>query len=149
MWEFEVGAIDARHIDLTRPTAVTRKDEDKTRTQERDAYYNACRSVLLVHRIARSRITGQEFDILIYLIPHEDRGTLQSIQKVEYFLGPFWQSVIFTSSNRSAGFPVRLSAYGPTLCSAKLYFTDGAAPVTLFRYLDFEMGDSAPLLKDD
>jgi hypothetical protein len=90
---------------------------------------------------------GQEFDVLVYLIPHEDKGTLQSVQKVEYFLGRFWESVIFTSTNRSAGFPIRLSAYGPTLCTAKLHFTDGES-ITLYRYLDFETGDVAPLIKE-
>ena len=46
---------------------------------------------------------------------------------------------IFTSIDRARGFPITTSAYGPFMCTAKLYFTDGEE-VMLHRYVDFEMG---------
>jgi hypothetical protein len=147
MGAFEVGAVNVNHIDLAEPSSEARKDNGP-RTKDRNDYYQNCRSVLLVHRIAKSRTEGQEFDILVYVIPHEDKGTLAAISKVEYFFGRFWQNTIFTSTNRYAGFPVRLCAYGPTLCTAQIYFTDGHS-VILHRYLDFEMGGSAPLVADE
>ncbi|MFZ6743784.1 pYEATS domain-containing protein [Undibacterium sp. JH2W] len=147
MGAFEVGAVNINHIDLANPSSESRKDDGRRMT-DRDGYYQNCRNVLLVHRIAKSRTEGQEFDILVYVIPHEDKGTLAAISKVDYFFGRFWKNTIFTSTNRYAGFPVRLCAYGPTLCSAEIHFTDGHS-VILHRYLDFEMGGSAPLTADE
>jgi len=146
MGAFEVGAVNIDQIDLAGPGAEARLDDGRRAADRRD-HYRKSRSLLLVHRIAKSRTEGQEFDILVYLIPQEGKGTLAAVSKVEYYFGSYWGDKIFSSAKRYAGFPVRLSAYGPTLCTAEVFFTDGQS-VILHRFLDFEMGASAPMISD-
>jgi hypothetical protein len=117
-------------------------DKDSTRAAERDGLYQAARDVMLVHRLQRSSSDRQLYDILIYVIPHKS-ASLAGVTKVEYFFGHHWGNKIYPSSDRSRGFPVVTSAYGPFLCTARVYFNDGAA-VTLSRYVDFEMGALTP-----
>ena len=115
-----------------------RADEDGKRYRERGQYYLPNRDIFLVHRIAPSSKQGQLYDILIYLIPHKD-ATLACVQKVEYYFGPHWGDRIFTSTNRARGFAISTSAYGPFVCTAEIYFTDGQKTI-IWRYIDFEMG---------
>lgn len=113
-------------------------DKDGTRVAERDALYQSARDVMLVHRLQRSSQDRQLYDILIYVIPHKG-ASLAGVSKVEYFFGHYWGNKIFPSNDRSRGFPIVTSAYGPFLCTARVHFNDGSI-VTLSRYLDFEMG---------
>jgi hypothetical protein len=78
------------------------------------------------------------YDIQLYLVPHRD-ASLMNLSKVEYYFGRHWGNQIFTSIDRARGFPITTSAYGPFMCTARLYFTDGEA-VIINRYVDFEMG---------
>jgi len=117
-------------------------DKEGTRAAERDALYQTARDVMLVHRLQRSSQDRQLYDILIYVIPHKS-ASLAGITKVEYFFGHYWGNKIYPSSDRSRGFPIVTSAYGPFLCTARVHFNDGAA-VTLSRYIDFEMGALTP-----
>lgn len=115
-----------------------RVDETGGRYQERKQYYEPNRKIFLVHRLAPSRDPKQLYDILIYLLPHEG-ATLAGVQKVEYYFGRSWGDRIFTSIDRANGFPISTSAYGPFVCTAEVFFTDGASTM-LWRYIDFEMG---------
>jgi hypothetical protein len=90
-----------------------------------------------VHRLQISQNPSQLYDIVLYAIPVGDT-TLASVRHIEYFFGRSWGSQIFTSKDRSKGFPITLSAYGPFLCSAKIVFTDGVA-YSAYRFVDFEM----------
>ena len=112
--------------------------DDGIRAKERDGLYQVARDVMLVHRIQRSSQERQLYDILIYVIPHKG-ASLAGVSKVEYFFGHHWGNKIYPSNDRSRGFPVVTAAYGPFLCTARVFFNDGAA-VTLSRYIDFEMG---------
>jgi hypothetical protein len=123
-----------------------RPDEDGRRIQERQRYYTDTRRVMLVHRLFRSTEEGQLYDILIYLVPSY-KGYLTGVVKVEYFFGGYgWENQIFPSADRSRGFPVLTAAYGPFLCTAEVFFSDGYS-VMLHRYIDFEMGDYAIALQ--
>lgn len=117
-------------------------DKEGARAEERDALYQTARDVMLVHRLQRSSQDGQLYDILIYVIPHKG-ASLAGVTKVEYFFGHYWGNKIYPSSDRGRGFPIVTSAYGPFLCTARVYFNDGAA-VTLSRYVDFEMSAFTP-----
>ncbi len=117
----------------------------ESRVDEEDAFYREAErfrapttNIFLVHRLAPSKEPGQLYDILIYLHPHKDM-TLAGVKKVEYYFGRYWDSRVFTSSERSRAFSITTSAYGPFVCTAKLHFSDGNVSTT-WRYIDFEMG---------
>jgi len=113
-------------------------DENYIRYKERKAYYESSRRLFLVHRLSSSKNANQLYDIRIYLIPHRD-ASLSGVKKVEYYFGRHWKNKIFTSIDRSNGFPIETSAFGPFLCTAKIHFTDGNATM-IWRYIDFESG---------
>jgi len=115
-----------------------RVDTDRQRHRERGNYYLPNRDLFLVHKLAPSDKPNQLYDILIYLTPHKD-ATLVCVQNVEYYFGPHWGDRIFTSADRASSFSISTSAYGPFVCTAKLYFTDGTSEI-IWRYIDFEMG---------
>jgi hypothetical protein len=115
---------------------------DWERARERRAYYFEKRRIMLVHKLFRSSKPGQLYDVLIYVIPHRE-GSLAGVMTVEYFFGHYWGDRVFSSTDRGRGFPVKTSAYGPFLCTAKVIFND-EEHVMLHRYIDFEMGAYAP-----
>jgi len=118
-----------------------RKD-DGTRYEERGQYYLPNRDLFLVHRLAPSTDEGEVYDILMYLVPHKE-ATLAGVSKVEYYFGEYWKQRVFTSTHRPSGFSISTSAYGPFVCTAKIYFTDGHEAM-VWRYIDFEMGELGP-----
>jgi hypothetical protein len=117
-------------------------DETKVFTHARDSLYSEARNVMLVHRLQRSVDDGQLYDILIYLVPHQN-ASLAGVTKVEYFFGRHWGNKVFPCTDRSRGFPVVTSAYGPFLCVARVHFNDESVAM-LSRYIDFEMGSLTP-----
>ncbi|REK17727.1 MAG: hypothetical protein DWQ37_05660 [Planctomycetota bacterium] len=117
------------------------------REKDRSVYYERCRGVMLVHKIFRSNVPDQTYDALVYVIPHGS-FSLAGVTSVEYYFGKMWKSRIFASSDRARGFPILVSAYGSFLCAAKVVFNDGESVIT-HRYIDFEMGAFAPILKHD
>jgi hypothetical protein len=122
----------------------SRQDEDEKRNKERHSYRAQARDIMLVHKLYRSREVGQLYDLIIYVVPHK-QASLLGVTRVEYFLGKYWHNKVFPSLDRSRGFPIRTAAYGPLLCTAEVFFNDDTS-VILHRYLDFEMGDTAPAL---
>jgi hypothetical protein len=125
--------------------------DDNSRAREREAYYETHRRVMLVHTIARSRTKNGWYDITIFVIPHthvedksKDMSTLAQVSRVEYYFGNHWDNQVFPSHNRASGFAVSVNAYGPFLATAKIIFNDGQSAM-LERYIDFEMGDYAPV----
>ena len=116
--------------------------DNGSREAHRNKLYGECRGVMLVHRLQHSTSDGQLYDVLIYLIPHKTTS-FAGVSSVEYFFGSFWGDKVFPSQDRSRGFPIVTSAYGPFLCTAKVNFNDGT-DVMLSRYIDFEMGNCAP-----
>jgi len=115
-----------------------RTDSDSRRWKQREVYYAPNRDILIVHRLAPSKHKGMLYDIEIYLVPHKD-STLASVAKVDYYFGRNWGNQIFSSTDRARGFAISTSAYGPFMCTAELFFTDGES-VIIGRYVDFEMG---------
>jgi hypothetical protein len=113
-------------------------DAGCVRYQERGNYYLPNRDLFLVHTVTLSQNPKQLYDIRIYLVPHKE-ATLTGIQRIEYYFGEHWHNRIFVSTNRPSGFMISTSAYGPFVCTAEVYFTDGKTSM-LWRYIDFEMG---------
>jgi hypothetical protein len=112
----------------------------------RNKIYQDLKGVMTVHKIFKSQKDGQLYDILIYQIPHKG-GNLIQVTSVDYYFGKMWNKTIFTTSDRSNGFAIATSAYGPFLCFMKIHFNDGTS-TTEYRYIDFEMGDVAAMTKE-
>ena len=109
--------------------------------------YAQSKNIFLTHRVRptdRCHVSGLPyFDISIYLVPHKNYGALNDIKQVEYYLGHHFDPQIseyggkYIVTDSLDGFAIKNSAYGPTLCEAKILFHDGTS-TTLYRYLDFE-----------
>ena len=146
--ELDLGAVRAvPHPPTPGVSTTPRGAAAAARATERDGFYADAHGVMLVHRLFRSDTPGQHYDILIYVIPHKC-ASFASVARVEYFLGSYWGDEIFTSTDRAHGFPLLTSAYGPFLVTAHVHFTSGPHAV-LSRYIDFEMGQSAPFVEND
>jgi hypothetical protein len=139
---FEMGETNyvAPNEDISKKGGVIsiRDDTNGRRKNERGNYYLPNRDIFLVHRISPSKKLNQLYDILIYVIPHKN-STIVSLQRVEYFFGNYWRDKVFISTDRASGFSITTSAFGPFVCTAELFFTDGKS-IILSRYIDFEMG---------
>jgi hypothetical protein len=122
-------------------------DTNEIRKKERSSLYEEHRGAMIVHKLYKSQQDGQLYDILIYVIPKKNSNLIQVIS-VEYYFGQFWGNRIFISTHRSNGFAIATSAYGPFLCTAKINFNDGKS-TTVYRFIDFEMGDTAPLINNN
>lgn len=118
-------------------------DVDGLREKHRTSLYKDSRGLQLVHTLSKSSADQQLFDIEIFIVPHKE-ASVKGLSKVSYFFGSYWSNKSFETSNRFNGFLVSTSAYGSFLCTAELTFTDGTSTL-LSRYIDFEMGDFAPV----
>lgn len=139
----ELSKIDGEHGD-----AYHRENADKAIYEKRHSSYKASKNLFLVHR---ARPTGKNhpknglptFDVSIYIIGHKNFGRINDVELVEYYLGEhFGKSMSefgtkYIVRNGNYGFAVRVNAYGPTLCEARIKFHDGSE-ATVSRYLDFE-----------
>jgi pYEATS domain-containing protein involved in immunity len=114
----------------------------------RNKIYANQKNLFVVHRV---RPTGEihkenglpTYDVSIYLVPHKSFGALNDVKSVEYYFGKYFgasqspNGTKYIVTNSSEGFAVKLNAYGPMLCEAKILFHDGSEALTN-RYLDFE-----------
>lgn len=123
----------------------TRNDKNNIMQNLRSGEYAASQCIMLVHKIFKSQKNNQLYDILIYVIPHQD-ADLGKVESVEYFFGAFWNDKIFKSTDIRNGFAIATSAYGSFLCCARINYRDGSKPYVAFRYIDFEMGETAPMI---
>lgn len=127
-----------------RPTSKrisARIDENGKWREARNRLYEQNKHVFIAHRLFPSEQSGQTYDILVYLMPHSDRGgTLTGITHVEYYFGNAWGNQVFTANDCSNRFAILISAFGEGfLCTARLHFLDKSI-VDTWRYIDFEMG---------
>lgn len=117
---------------------------------ERRREYERADLHFLVHAYKPSKQPGQKVDVFVYLVRHQAdsihpvKTGLPEIRQVEFYFGPAWRNEIFTVVNNGSnvlGF--RTHAYGNFLATARMTFADpNKQPVTLHRYLDFEMLDA-------
>jgi hypothetical protein len=95
---------------------------------------------MLSHAIYESDEPGQDYEVLLFLVPHRgsrgSRGDLCAVKSVEYFLGPAWKDTVFRSEDGATSFGVSVHAYGfGFLCVARIDFVDGER-FTTYRYVD-------------
>jgi hypothetical protein len=129
------------------PRPGTRVDTATDLASARVQAYAEQRNLFLTHVWRPSKTRRQDADISIRLVEHrrqvDPEGprplTDRLVEKVEYHLGDKWfegGSVIKT--NAAEGFRLDISAYGPTLCLARVQFKDGTS-IVLRRWLDFSI----------
>jgi hypothetical protein len=125
-----------------------RENADKEIFAHREKSYSKNKNLFLVHRV---QPTGRlhpatklpTYDVSAYLVPHKNFGRMNDIKSVEYYFGRHFglsqseYGMKYIVDNGSEGFAVKINAYGPTLCEARIFFHDGEE-TTVSRYLDFE-----------
>ena len=99
--------------------------------------YEANRGLFLVHSWRPSLADGQVADIVIWIHQHGTGPLNQNtIEKVEYELGPKFFDEPMVKTNSEDHFRLEVSAYGPMLCIARVYFRDSSPSIILERYID-------------
>lgn len=121
---------------------------DKQLFDRRHECYATNKNLFLVHRV---RSSGQShpithlptYDVAVYLVAHKNFGRLNDVREVQYYFGRHFGLKLgeygtkYVVQNGSDGFAVKVNAYGPMLCKARISFHDGSE-TTVSRYLDFE-----------
>ena len=99
--------------------------------------YEKNKGIFLIHTWRPSSTSGQVADIVIQLHQHNE-GPLSygKIEKVEYTLGPMFFNKPIIKTNSESNFRLEVSAYGPMLCYARVYFKNGTSPLLLSRYVN-------------
>jgi hypothetical protein len=149
--DFEFKGLDLASFDARDGTGYRQEAADKLLFDKRHASYKANKNLFLVHRVRPTgephAITGlPTFDVSVYLISHKSFGHLNDVREVQYYFGQHFglkQSEYGTKyvvENGTDGFAVRVNAYGPMLCEARIIFHD-RSETTVSRYLDFEGTD--------
>jgi hypothetical protein len=125
-----------------------RKDADEEIFSRREKSYSENKNLFLVHRVQPTGMLHAvtklpTYDISVYFIPHKNFGRLNDVRLIEYYFGHYFGlsrskfGTKYIVDNGSEGFAVKINAYGPTLCEARIIFHDGKE-ATVSRYLDFE-----------
>lgn len=101
--------------------------------------YKDNKGLFLVHTWRPSLTPDQVADIVIWLQQH-GKGPLSNglVEKVVYQLGDKFFKKPKVKTNPSEAFRLEVSAYGPMLCVAQVYFKNDTVPLTLERYINFE-----------
>lgn len=103
----------------------------------RTKIYREQRGIFLTHLLFPSKTVGQKYDVFIYLIRHKT-SDFSDVDYAEFFLGHMWGDKVFRESSADGMIGFRTSAYGPFLCTCKIFFKDKTS-IYLSRYVDFEM----------
>jgi hypothetical protein len=146
--DFEFKGVDLESFDEKGKTAYQQEPADKILFQQRHESYRVNKNLFLVHRARPTgllhKISGlPTYDISVYLISHKSFGHINDVKEVQYYFGQHFgltQSEFGTRyvvRNGTDWFAIRINAYGPMLCEARVIFHDGSE-TTVSRYLDFE-----------
>lgn len=149
--DFEFKGFNVSSFDSIDGTGFTQVEADKQVFDNRHRIYNSQRNLFLAHRTMPTgrvhSVTGlPTYDISVYLISHKNIGRLNDVREVQYYFGQhfglkqFHYGTKYVVTNGNENFAVKINAYGPTLCEARVVFQDGAE-VIFNRYLDFEGTD--------
>lgn len=150
--ELELKGIPLSDFPLADPSVYTIAPADDGLFKKRHENYSESKNIFLVHRVKKSgqlhEPTGLPiFDVSVYLLGHKHFGALNDVKWVEYYFGKFFKERTdheygskYVVKNSKNGFAVRTTAYGPTLCEARVEFHDGSTAL-MSRYVDFEGTD--------
>lgn len=137
--QFGQFKLDEFRVSNVTPTAVgeIRSFVDENRERNRSRIYEKTNGTFLAVRLLPSEEKKQIYDCLIYVVRH--KGKISQISRVEYYLGHAWGHQVFTSRAFDKRFMIVVSAYGPFLCLARVFFKDGQE-IETWRYVDFNTG---------
>ena len=131
----------AKVIDIKKENISIGLDEDLE--DQRIQKYEKQQGLFLVHRWRPSLTPGQIADIVIWLHQHGDGPlTRGEVEKVEYELGRKFFDEPQVKTNPKDLFKLELSAYGPMLCLARVFICGQSEPITLERYVNFEVEEN-------
>ncbi len=135
----EIGA-DLRQLDYAPPgeDKIGSKKVEEDWAPKRTLVYQKNKGIFLTHVISPSKVPGQKYDVFIYLIRHKTTD-FSDVARASFFFGHMWGNRVFEEDEKDGIIGVRTSAYGPFLCTCRVYFKDGSS-IELSRYIDFEMG---------
>jgi hypothetical protein len=140
--------IEYRRFEKFQPKAIQSTVPDLrpgSREAERQHVYDSTRGLFVIHSWRSSKTPGQLCDISINIQEHDrNRESIFSkIDYVEYYLGPSWSEAPFKVDDARSSFKLDVSAWGSTLCLANISFKDGHSPVSVYRYLNFDLAEAA------
>ncbi|MCF3638662.1 hypothetical protein LXM94_01585 [Rhizobium sp. TRM95111] len=146
--DLELHGITLGNFPLADSSVYERVAADDLMLTTRTNLYQSQKNIFLVHRAIETgdvhpKTKFSLYDISVYLVTHKTYGALNEIREVEYYFGKYFGDDIslngskYIVKNSKNGFAVRTTAYGPTLCEARINFHDGSS-VIVNRYLDFE-----------
>jgi hypothetical protein len=130
------------------PSLSIEPPEDWTAARANE--YARVSGYMLTHVCRRSKDDPRYFDIFIFLVRHQKgasgppRRNLSEIKSVEFFFGDSWGNEVFSVRNGGEIIGIRTSAWGTFLATCRISFTDGAPPIVLHRYIDFQMAQDGP-----
>jgi Domain of unknown function (DUF4062) len=109
---------------------------------ERYSIYNKTKDLFLHYDVEASNVSGQKFDIAIYLIRQSKpdgsgRDDLHDVERVEFFFGPHWGNKLYTVQNIGGRIGIITSAYGEFLAYCKVYIKGDPRPVDLHQFIRF------------
>ena len=148
------GTTGAPVSDATPSKDVAAQPASASWMDARDAELRRTRGLFLVHRYKPSKEPGQKYDVTIFLLRHvpgespNQREGFSEIEKMELYLGPSWGTEPFTAPNNGGPIGIRTAAWGSFLAIGRITFRDGTAPLSLKRYVDFEMAPKKPTIWD-
>ena len=130
-----VNISGSANITAGRDIAIAEEDLETMRIKS----YEDKTGLFLVHTWRPSFTPDQVADIVIWLQQHGE-GPLSNgnVEKVEYQLGPKFFDAPVVKRNAGDKYKLEISAFGPALCIARVYFKNDGDPIELERYLDFE-----------
>ncbi len=127
----------------------TNSTHPKSLEEMRISSYEAKKGLFLVHTWRPSLIQNQIADIVIWLHQHGNKPLSESgVNKVEYQLGEKFFKYPKIKTDISDSFRLEVSAYGPMLCIAWVYFKNLEKPIMLERYINFEEAPNQALKMD-
>lgn len=136
--DFKPESISARSISEHETTSPTLESVDNLESHRIETY-TSNQGLFLVHDWRPSLIKGQVADIIIWLHQHgEGPLSLDSIEKVQYQLGPQFFDDPVDKYNANEKFKLEVSAYSPMLCVASIFLRGQSTPLILQRYINFE-----------
>jgi hypothetical protein len=153
--EIEIGNLKLRGAIISRQGDVIKTNNERINVStankddliKRNRAYSDSRNIFLVHTIKPSEPKEyvhdlRVFDVSIYVTSHKNRGRMNDIKKVTYYLGDKWGKgefgSLFVIENGNDSFAFSAQMYGACVCLAMIEFHDGSTHET-FRYLDVEM----------
>ena len=114
----DLGGLEyAKPGDITESSNEDYSDWD----QERTSLYQENKGIFLTHIITPSKDPDQKYDIYIYLIRHKTTN-FADIDKADFFFGHMWGNRLFKEKEKNGMIGVSTSAYGPFLCTCRVFF---------------------------